>query len=88
MAYMMKRLLAEMKAGHEEMMAEMKVQIDALICRMDARLEGTKDCREAIEASLGKTEAKIETGQKQKEAESKIGLEAVKARIWRRIQKK
>jgi hypothetical protein len=39
MEYMMKQLLAEMKAGNEEM-SEMKVQIHALVCRMDAWLVG------------------------------------------------
>jgi hypothetical protein len=39
-----------MKASHEEMMVNMKVQIDVLISWMATRLEGTKDCREAMEA--------------------------------------
>jgi hypothetical protein len=36
----------------------MKVQIDVLISWMATRLEGTKDCREAMEAWLGKMEAR------------------------------
>jgi hypothetical protein len=33
MEKIMEQLLAEMKAGHEEMMAEMKVQIGCLPCQ-------------------------------------------------------
>jgi hypothetical protein len=43
MQQMMKRLLTEMKASHEEMMVDMKVWIDVLIPWMAAQLEGTKD---------------------------------------------
>jgi hypothetical protein len=49
----------------QEIMAEMKFQIDTLISRIDVQLEAT--------------EARIDTGQEPTEAESKTGLEAVKA---------
>jgi hypothetical protein len=41
---------AEMNASHEEMMAEMKVQFCSLTAKMDAWLEGMKDCQEVTEA--------------------------------------
>jgi hypothetical protein len=41
---------AEMKASHEEMMAEMKAQFGSVTAKMDAWLEGMKDCREVTEA--------------------------------------
>jgi hypothetical protein len=39
-----------MKASHKEMMVNMKVQTDVFVSWMAAWLEGTKNCREAMEA--------------------------------------
>jgi hypothetical protein len=65
---MTERLLAEMKASQEEMMAMMK-----------AWQKETKACQEAMGACLRKTEARIETSQEPRDNESKSGLEEVKA---------
>jgi hypothetical protein len=63
-----KEMKADQEHLKEEIMAERKVQIDALTSRMDAKLEGTKDCREVMEARIGMgqkhMEADIKTGQK------------------------
>jgi hypothetical protein len=50
-----------------------------MIAKMDALLEQTKTCPEAMEACQEKKEARIETSQEQMEAEIKTGLEEVKA---------
>jgi hypothetical protein len=73
MEYMMKRLLAEMKPVHEEMTAEMKVQIDC------PRLPD--GCLARRNEGLPRSDGgipRIETGQEQKEAESKTDLEAMR----------
>jgi hypothetical protein len=57
----------------------METQVDAFISQIVAWLEGTKNCREVMEAYLGKTEARIETCQGPREAESKTVIEKVKA---------
>jgi hypothetical protein len=51
----------------------------AFVSQMVAWLEGTKNCREVMEAYLRKMEARIETGQGPREAEIKTVLEKVKA---------
>jgi hypothetical protein len=60
-----------MKAGHK-MMAEMKAQFGSLAAKMNAWLEGTKDCHEVMKA-------RIEPNQKRREAKSTIDVEESKA---------
>jgi hypothetical protein len=67
--------LNKMKASQEhlkeEIMVEMKVQIDVLISPMDTQLEGTKDCWEAMDSRIG-------MGQEHMEAKIKTGLKEMK----------
>jgi hypothetical protein len=57
----------------------METRVGAFVSQMITWLEGTKNCREVMEAYLGKIETRIETGQEPREAESKTVLEKVKA---------
>jgi hypothetical protein len=60
-------------------MAEMKVDQEEMLTKMDAWLEEMKYYQEAMKACLGKTETWTKTGQEPKEAEIKTGLGGVKA---------
>jgi hypothetical protein len=52
MEQMMELLLAEMKAGHEEMKAVSRAHREGMKVMTKARLEETKACREATEVCL------------------------------------
>jgi hypothetical protein len=53
MEKIMEWLLAEMKAYHEKMMAEMKVQIGALVSWMDAHHAKTEANHEGVDGCSG-----------------------------------
>jgi hypothetical protein len=66
---------AKTEANHDELIAIMKASGKRMEALVEVSLEGTRAYREAKEASLVKTEARINAGQKRMETEIKTGLE-------------